>query len=458
MKMEILSIYRSLNIKDQAVVSFYGAGGKTTLIHRLADEMKSAGEKVLITTTTKMYKSPDFPIVLSKDPDKAVNELTKQFERYPIVVSGRARSSENKIEGFDRSQIEHLSHNLPVTILVEADGSRGKSVKGYDQHEPVLPCCSDLIIPVIGLDSLGQLFTPEHVHRLEQLLKITGSEKGQAISETHLAKILIQMIELGREQVPLARITPLLNKVDTVNSPNQMLTTIARELIDCRNTNRLLATAGNDANPVKVSLCLLSNRPIASVSCVVLAAGTSSRMGTEKLFLKYKEKTILEHTLDQILQSGIDDLVLVIKPGCKLPSALTKSGVRIIENGEYASGIASSLKAGLSATDHRTQGVLFALADQPLIPVQIYRQLIENYQKRLKQITCPTYQGKRGNPVLFDRCTWPDLMELTGDQGGRQIFKRKAAREIDYLETGTPAVLTDIDTPDDYRLLVNNPE
>lgn len=456
--MEILSIYRSLNIKDQAVVSFYGAGGKTTLIHRLADEMKSAGKKVLITTTTKMYKSPDLPLVMSCDPGKAVSELTKQFERYPIVVSGRARSSENKIEGFDRSQIEHLAHNLPVTILIEADGSRGKSVKGYGQHEPVLPCCSDLLIPVIGLDSLEQLFTPEHVHRLEQLLKITGSEKGQAISETHLAKILIQMIGLGYKQVPLARVTPLLNKVDTVNSPNKVVTAIARELIGCRNTDQLLATVGNNANPVKISLGLSSDRPIAPVSCVVLAAGTSSRMGTEKLFLKYKEKTILEHTLDQIRQSGIDDLVLVIKPGSKLPSSLIKSGVRITENGEYASGITSSLKAGLTAINNRAQGVLFALADQPLIPAQIYRQLIENYQKQLKLVTCPTYQGKRGNPVLFDRRTWPDLMDLTGDQGGRQIIHSIAAMEIDYIETNTPEIITDIDTPDDYQLLVNHPE
>ncbi|MCJ7806491.1 MAG: selenium cofactor biosynthesis protein YqeC, partial [Clostridia bacterium] len=439
--MEILSINRGLNIKDQTVVSFYGAGGKTTLIHRLAEEMRSTGKKVLITTTTKMYKRADLPLVLSGDPNKAVTELKKQFERYPIVVSGRSIISENKIEGFDRSQIEHLAHNLPVSILVEADGSRGKSVKGYDQHEPVLPDRSDLLVPVIGLDSLGQLFKSEHVHRLEQLLKITGSEKGQPIMVTHLAKILIQMIELGREQVPLAMIIPLLNKVDTVNSPNQMVAAIARELIGCRNTDRLLATAGNDANPVKVSLDISANRPIASVSCVVLAAGSASRMGADKLLLRYKDKTILEHTLDQISQSGIDDLVLVVKPGCKLPSILTKSGVRIIENGEYASGIASSLKAGLSTIDHRAQGVLFALADQPLIPVQIYRQLIENYQKRLKLITCPTYQGKRGNPVLFDRRTWPDLMELTGDQGGRQIIHSLAAWEIDYLETGTPAIL-----------------
>ncbi|HSW35469.1 MAG TPA: selenium cofactor biosynthesis protein YqeC [Candidatus Limnocylindrales bacterium] len=452
---EHLSLYRCLGFEPPAVVSFYGAGGKTTLIGRLAAEMRAAGQKVLLTTTTKICRPVAYPLVLGSDLNKVINDLKRYFEEENIAVFGKSITAESKVEGVDPAHIEYLFNNLPVSILVEADGARGRLIKGYAEHEPVLPGRSDMIVPVIGFDALGKAITPENAHRYDLLLEKLRAEPGQPLTDTHIAACFKYMKDLGHAQAPRARIVAALNRVDLVDTPARPALAIARELSAYGGIERLLVTTGLGDNPVRFNFDLTAGAPAVAVSCVVLAAGTASRMGgQDKLALTLQGKTILEHTLEGISEAGIEDIIVVTRPNSTWPQRIGDAQYKFRENPHYKAGLASSLKAGLATVDSRAQGVIFALADQPLIPAQVYRELIENYRHNLKMLTCPVFRGKRGNPTLFDRRTWPLLMQLTGDRGGRQIMASLPNDEICMVESAFPAVLMDIDTHSDYQQLL----
>ncbi|MHB1482940.1 MAG: nucleotidyltransferase family protein, partial [Bellilinea sp.] len=91
------------------------------------------------------------------------------------------------------------------------------------------------------------------------------------------------------------------------------------------------------------------------------------------------------------------------------------------------------------------------LSDMPQIPVDLIRTELELHQNETSAIICPRVKGQRGNPVLFDRQTFPALMQLKGDSGGRKLFDQFPIR---WLEWDDPGILLDIDTPQDYQDLL----
>lgn len=454
--MEQLSLKNCLELKDPSVVSFYGAGGKSTLLQRLADELVSVNQKVLLTTTTKIYKPEMMTLFISNQPIKAIDSLSAHFKNNNSAVLGKRILEDGKIEGFTSSAIKYLQEKLSINILVEADGARGKSIKGYAANEPVIPACSDLIAAVLGADVLGEKLSDEIVHRLETFLKATGAEKNNSITLDLIAGAYENMLCLGKQQAPKADLTLILNKIDKITNQGLTMLDLIQKLNRNSLFNKLLATRALAADPVKVIMNNRINAPPVSVSCVVLAAGRAKRMGTDKLALKIGHKTVIEKTLDHLVQSGFEEIIVVTGPENNWQSNLDSKRFRLVNNPDYRNGLSSSLIKGLSKVDARSQGVLFALGDQPSILPETYKLLVKTYQNNLKLVTCPLYRGKRGNPTLFDRRTWPDLMGLSGDRGGRMLLRKLPEHSIDYIETNRREVIIDIDTPDDYRQLLNN--
>ncbi|HHX88136.1 MAG TPA: nucleotidyltransferase family protein, partial [Firmicutes bacterium] len=188
------------------------------------------------------------------------------------------------------------------------------------------------------------------------------------------------------------------------------------------------------------------------VDCVVLAAGFSRRMGLDKLALDLGGTTVLERTLQNVLRSGVNETIVVINPeATDLEARLSKYNLKLIVNHRSSQGISTSVQAGLSSVAATSQGVIFALGDQPLIPARVYNSLLDSYRSGLQLALYPTYRRRRGNPVLFDRRTWPMLMELEGDKGGSQLFASLPASELCAVEMDIPEVLVDLDTPGDYE-------
>ncbi len=447
-----LSLSKDLGVAERAVITIYGAGGKSTLLSHLANQLHQDNNKVIITTTTKIYSNQGAPVVMGNELTGVIDRLRQELDRYGMIVLGSALLPESKLSGVETSLIGSIfDEAIAFYILVEGDGAAGRTIKGYAPHEPVLPSVSHLVIPVLGLDALGLELNQENVHRPELFSTMTGAKMGDLLTAEHLICCMKQMIDFGRAHAPQARLVPVFNKID-MRGDISVTKTIARGLAGYPGVSRLLFTAAREEVPTKFIYDLKPVPSLPQVSCVVLAAGSSKRMGSDKLALELGGKTVLEHTVESACKSGAIEVVIVIRPEDTWVTNLFPSEkVKVVSNHCYRQGIASSIKVGIAASGNLTQGIIFALGDQPLIPASVYCALIERYCANLSLVTWPVYCGKRGNPVLFDRRTWPLLMKLEGDRGGSQIFPLLPKEEICAVELSFPQVLFDLDTPHDYQ-------
>jgi molybdenum cofactor cytidylyltransferase len=189
------------------------------------------------------------------------------------------------------------------------------------------------------------------------------------------------------------------------------------------------------------------------ISAIVLAAGEARRMGETKQLLPWRGKTVLEHVLDTLLSSSVDEVVLVL--GHEAERVLEKVAIReikVVFNPDYQKGMSTSLRRGFMAMNKDAEGFLVVLADQPAVTPEIIDRLIDSFRRVRpgKNIVAPSFRGRRGHPVLFGRKYREEFGGLTGEVGGREILARHP-EDILALEVDTDAVLIDLDTPEDYQ-------
>src|SRR5260370_14552821 len=149
----------------------------------------------------------------------------------------------------------------------------------------------------------------------------------------------------------------------------------------------------------------------------------SRGMGTRKQLLGLGDKRLLEHALDNVRGSNVDEIVLVLGAAAdEVRKQLVTDGLRVVLNPDFQQGMGTSLRKGLAAVSLPVEGALIALADQPFVHSSTLDQMIGYWRKSGTQIFNPLYQGFRCNPVLLDRSVFPELMNLAGDIGCRAIF------------------------------------
>lgn len=243
---------------ERGIIALYGAGGKTTLLKRLAQELVAAGEKVLLTTTTKIFRPSGIPAVINKELKAAVAALREKFSRHDLVALGSSLLPGNKFDSIEPGWAKELLNAGPAAyIIIEADGAARKPIKGYASFEPVLPREADLIIPLQGIDALGQTLEKKNVHRPELFAQATGAPWEEPLTPLYFSRSLQQMITRGRAQSPQARIVPLLNKVESRPEPG-LLQALTAELVSSPQVDRVLFTALQEKNPIKYTLNLPS--------------------------------------------------------------------------------------------------------------------------------------------------------------------------------------------------------
>jgi molybdenum cofactor cytidylyltransferase len=203
---------------------------------------------------------------------------------------------------------------------------------------------------------------------------------------------------------------------------------------------------------------LISTKPrdTARVGAIILAGGGSARMGRAKQLLPLGDSTVLEQTIANVRGAEVHEIVLVLGASAdaicrQLPLSLLK-GLKVIVNQAYAEGMSSSLRAGISALDEQSEAALIVLGDQPFIRSQTMDQIVRAYRRDHAQIVIPSFQGRRGNPVLLDRSVFSEVMALAGDIGCRAIFD-KHLEGIANVEVEDDGILLDIDDRDDYHRL-----
>jgi molybdenum cofactor cytidylyltransferase len=188
-------------------------------------------------------------------------------------------------------------------------------------------------------------------------------------------------------------------------------------------------------------------------SAVILAAGSSTRMGAPKQLLRLDGRPLLQHVLDNVHASNVGEIIVVLGASAEvIRGQIDPHNVRVVLNENYREGIGTSLKAGLSALNCEAAAALIILADQPFVRPQTLNQLIAEHDRSQAQIVIPLYRGFRGNPVLLDRTVFPEVMSLGGDIGCRAIFG-------DHLEgivkvpVDDVGILLDIDRKGDFEAL-----
>jgi molybdenum cofactor cytidylyltransferase len=189
----------------------------------------------------------------------------------------------------------------------------------------------------------------------------------------------------------------------------------------------------------------------ARVAAVVLAAGQSRRMGQPKMALPWGRGTVIEAVVQLLQEAGVMDIV-VVTGGARetVEQALAGNPVRLVHNPQYArSEMVGSLQEGIRALPVDCAAALVVLGDQPGISPEVVRAVIERYRAEGSPLVAPSYQMRRGHPWLAARVTWPELLALAPQDTLRDFLRRHAA-DMAYVVVDSPAILKDLDTPQDY--------
>ncbi|MGH7385003.1 MAG: nucleotidyltransferase family protein [Candidatus Rokuibacteriota bacterium] len=191
------------------------------------------------------------------------------------------------------------------------------------------------------------------------------------------------------------------------------------------------------------------------IAGLVLAAGLSRRMGQAKLLMPLGGRAIVRHAVEGVRAGGVDSVWVVTGPDiAPIEAALAGLDVQLVVNPAPEDGQAGSLRAGIAALPAAVDAVLIALGDQPALAPSIIPALLAARRTSPKLIVAPRYRDGQGNPVLFKREIFPELLRLTGDQGARPIIQKEPAR-VEWVELDLP-MPPDVDTQDDYEKIRAN--
>jgi molybdenum cofactor cytidylyltransferase len=187
-----------------------------------------------------------------------------------------------------------------------------------------------------------------------------------------------------------------------------------------------------------------------NVAAVILAAGRSTRMGgPNKLLAELGSKTLVRIVTEQALASKASEVIVVTgHQAAEVEKSLAGLNVKFVRNPDFASGLASSVKAGIAAVPATADGAVVCLGDMPLISAHLIDRLIEAFAPdRGNLIAMPVSDGRRGNPVLWSRRFFGELMTLDGDIGARHLIAKHGEVVAEVAVEGHGAFL-DIDTPE----------
>jgi molybdenum cofactor cytidylyltransferase len=193
------------------------------------------------------------------------------------------------------------------------------------------------------------------------------------------------------------------------------------------------------------------------VAAVVLAAGESSRMGRDKATLGYCGSTFLETILRTLGAAGVERVAVVLGHHAEeIRQTVNLGATEVVINHDYRRGQTSSLQAGIKALERpELEAVVVCLVDHPAVSAQTLRRLVDCFCKSRAPVVIPTYQGRRGHPVVMARELFEELDSLGPGVGGNTVV-RKYQSATQFVEVDDRGVLLDIDDPELYRRLIED--
>ena len=186
-----------------------------------------------------------------------------------------------------------------------------------------------------------------------------------------------------------------------------------------------------------------------NVTAIILAAGASRRMGTQKLLLPFAGKTVIEHVIDQVITGGLTDTIAVVGVDPAVAEAAGRRSVRIIRNDQPDQGMLSSVRCGFRSVSDTCDAALVVLGDQPSICGALVIRILEASRTSPGKILAPSFDGARGHPLLVPMRYRDEVLTRYDDEGLRGLLRTHAG---DVLELpADPSVLADMDDLADYR-------
>ncbi len=212
------SIKEALDLKSKEVISLVGAGGKTTLMFRLAKELLLAGEKVVTTTTTKILEPSleETPcLFVHSDEEKLKQMALQHIDQFRHITLAREKLESRKLKGISPELVSLLCDSPEIDMMIiEADGAAGRPVKAPREWEPVIPSSSTLVVGILGMDGVGKELNEENLFQAERISQLTGIPMGGKMTCEGMAILMVHPQGIFKGTPHSSRRVAFINKVD----------------------------------------------------------------------------------------------------------------------------------------------------------------------------------------------------------------------------------------------------
>ena len=212
------SLIESLDLRGRQVVSLVGAGGKTTLMFRLAKELLLAGEKVVTTTTTKILEpsSEETPCLFVHSEEQKLKQMALQhIDQFHHITLARERLELRKLKGISPDLVSLLWNSPEIDmVIIEADGAAGRPVKAPREWEPVIPLHTTLVIGLLGVDGVGKELNEENFFQAERISELTRTPMGEKMTCEGMGILMVHPQGIFKGTPHLSRRVAFINKVD----------------------------------------------------------------------------------------------------------------------------------------------------------------------------------------------------------------------------------------------------
>lgn len=439
-----MKLHEAFEVTRGDVIAFIGAGGKTSAMIGLGYELLDKNWRILATTTEAIAEEQLqlMPYIMHYDanPENISAALSEHgfVFLYDSIRDGKVYGP--AIE-WTRQLLDTIDSDV---LLIEADSANGRPLKAPLKDEPYIPSEASIVVPIASLSALDQPLDEDHIYNSQAMIDKYGFYEGGNVRSPWIAQVLRDE-ELGLRGVPeKSRIVAYINQTPESGYLRGRARLIARLVLQSSRVHSVALGSVRGANPVY--------EVQRSVGAIVLAAGQASRMGEAKVLLPWtKHHNILEHIIQQLHRSRIDHIRVVTGWYADDVKKITKKmGVEAVHNRAYKTGeMVSSLKAGLRAMPANVEAVLVVLGDQPRIQPKVIHEVLTAYAEGYGDLIAPSYQMRRGHPILIGRKYWSELLDLRNFESPREVINAHAD-EIHYITVDTDSVLQDVDTPQDY--------
>jgi molybdenum cofactor cytidylyltransferase len=438
----MLSLAQALRVDRSPCIAFIGAGGKTTAMFLLARQFATP---VIVTATTHLgtWQTNLADRHIITDSPTSIEELEDGLSGV-ILITGRIDGDRTTpVNDVLLEWLHQFCGYHAIPLLIEADGSRQKSIKAWADHEPVIPPFVNQVVNVTGLSGLGKPLTDEYIHRPELFSKSTGLGLGETVTTSRLTNLLLHDKSILNKIPQNAIRTIILNQADTPDMQS-MAHSMVGPLLSLYHSVIISSLIEQKVYAVHEK-----------IAGIILAAGASSRFGESKQLLNWHGQPFIHAVAKTALEAGLSPVLIITgADGEKVKAAVQDLDVTTVDNPEWKNGQGSSIKTGISSLHTVTVGgAIFLLSDQPQVTTSVLRALKEKHAEGLYPIVAPMVIDQRANPVLFDRSTFKDLQQIEGDVGGRAIFHK---HRIEYLPWHDDRLLLDVDTPEMYQRLISD--